>query len=131
MTSAPASTPAVPGGLEGYPLARLRLAHNPVEPLDFTFDASVLKARGIRSARAFTATTPRVWLLVFEFAAQADLLDVAQDPKLLVPGEPPHYTAAAFTGPWLLVTGFPGEKPVSPEMEAARAMFLQRWAGEE
>lgn len=121
---------AVPG-LDSYPLNRLVFAHNPVEPLDLPIDEAVLKASKVRSYRALTATTPRVWLLVFEFDTQADLLDLAADPRPLLPGEPPFYTATAFTGAWLLVTGFPGEKPVSPQMEAARNNFQARWAGEE
>lgn len=117
--------------LESYPLNRLRFAHNPIEPLELPtplVDAD-LKARGVQRHFAFTATSPRVWLLVFEFADQGALFAALQDPRLLLPGEPPYYTATAFTGPWLLVTGFPGEKPVSPEMEAARTIFLESWSG--
>ena len=122
--------PPVPG-LDTYPLNRLIFAHNPVEPLDFPIADAVLKDRKVKRSHALTATTPRVWLLAFEFEKQADLLDLAADPRPLLPGEPPYYTATAFTGAWLLVTGFPGEKPVSPEMEAARNTFQARWAGEE
>jgi hypothetical protein len=132
---APKASPMTPAGstvaLDTYPLNRLQFAHNPIEPLDLPLDAAVLQDRGVRSYRAFSATTPRVWLLVFEFERQSDLLDLAADPKPLLRGEPPFYTATAFTGPWLLVAGFPGEKPVSPQMEAARTNFLARWAGEE
>jgi hypothetical protein len=129
---APSDMPqAPPVGLDTYPLNRLVFAHNPVEPLDHPLAADVLKASKVRSYRAFTATTPRVWLLAFEFDKQSDLLDLAADPSPLVGAAPPYYTATAFTGAWLLVTGFPGEKPVSPEMEAARTTFLARWAGEE
>lgn len=117
--------------LDTYPLNRLQFAHNPLELLDLPLDAAVLKDRGVRSYRSFSATTPRVWLLVFEFEKQGDLLDLAADPKPLLRGEPPFYTATAFTGQWLLVAGFPSEKPVSPQMEAARTNFLARWAGEE
>lgn len=114
-----------------YPLNRLVFAHNPIETLDYPLDEAALKARGVRSHHAFSATTPRVWLLVFEFERQADLLDLAADPGPLLRGEPPYYVATAFTGQWLLVAGFPSEKPVSPQMEAARTNFLARWAGEE
>lgn len=117
--------------LDTYPLNRLVFAHNPVEPLDLPIPEADLAARGVRSYRAFSSAAPRVWLLVFEFGDQAALLDLAADPRPLLPGEPPFYTATAFTGPWLLVAGFPGDKPVSPEMEAARTTFLARWAGEE
>lgn len=121
------------GALEGFPLSRLRMAHNPVEPLELPpgLLAPDLKARGVQSHLAFTATRPQVWLLVFEFADQGALFAALEDPRLLLPGEPPYYPAASFTGRWLLVTGFPGEKPVSPEMEAARRVFLERWAGDE
>lgn len=127
-TPATAGATAVP---DTYPLNRLRFAHNPVERLEFPIDEAVLKARGVKSYHAFTATTPRVWLLAFEFERQADLLDLAADPRPLLPGEPPYHTATAFTGAWLLVSGFPSDKPVSPEMEAARTTFLARFAGEE
>lgn len=119
--------------LEGFPLSRLRFDHNPVVPLELPTPLveADLKARGVQSHRLFTATTPQVWLLVFEFADQSAMFAALQDPRLLLPGEPPYYTASAFTGRWLLVTGFPSEKPVSPEMEAARTIFLERWAGQE
>ncbi|HEY8375558.1 MAG TPA: hypothetical protein VIK91_03675 [Nannocystis sp.] len=117
--------------LEGYPLGRLALDHNPVEPLDLPLREADWKKAGAVSYQAFTATTPRVWLLVFEFTDEGALLTAVEDPRraLNLP-EPPYYTAAAFTGRWLLVTGFPSDKPVSPEMEAARTIFLHRWAGE-
>lgn len=128
----PSGSGAAPApALEGFPLARLRFEHNPVEPLDFPLLEATWKAAGAQSYRAFTATTPAVWLLVFEFADQGALFAALEDPRRLVPGEPPYYPATAFTGRWLLVTGFPSDKPVSPEMEAARTMFLSRWAGEE
>ncbi|WAS98931.1 hypothetical protein [Nannocystis punicea] len=125
--------PADGSPLEGFPLSRLRFEHNPVELLTppTPLDEATLKARGVQSHRTFTATTPQVWLFVFEFTEQNAMFAALQDPRLLLPGEPPYYTAAAFTGRWLLITGFPSEKPVSPEMEAARTMFLERWAGQE
>lgn len=119
--------------LTGFPLERLRFDHNPVVAIDAPVPLveADLKARGVQSHRVFSATTPQVWLFVFEFADQGAMFAVLQDPRLLLPTEPPYYTAAAFTGRWLLVTGFPSEKPVSPEMEAARTIFLERWAGQE
>ena len=129
-----ADTPPPAGlSLTGFPLDRLDFAHNPVEALDppASLSAADLKARGVQSHRALTATTPRVWLFVFEFADQGDLFAALEDPKLLLPEAPPYDLAAAFTGRWLLITGFPSDKPVSPEMEAARTMFLARFAGDE
>ncbi|MDC0720017.1 hypothetical protein [Nannocystis bainbridge] len=132
---APKTSTATAGGgdLEGFPLSRLRFEHNPVEPLTLPepLNEADLKARGVQSHRVLTATSPQVWLYVFEFADQNAMFAALQDPRLLLPGEPPYYPATAFTGRWLLVTGFPSEKPVSPEMEAARTMFLERWAGQE
>jgi len=133
MSSKTPPAEASEAALEGFPLSRLRFEHNPVEPLGLPTPRveADLKARGVQSHRLFTATNPRVWLFVFEFADQGAMFAALQDPRLLVPAEPPYYTASAFTGRWLLVTGFPSEKPVSPEMEAARTMFLERWAGQE
>ncbi len=125
----PASASAPP--LAGYPLSRLRVASNPVEPLDFPIADAQLKASGVRAYHALTATTPRVWLLAFEFERSADLLAAAADPRKVLPTEPPYYAKTSTTGRWLLVTGFPGSKPVSPEMEAARTTFPGQWAGEE
>jgi hypothetical protein len=125
----PASASAAP--LAGYPLSRLRVASNPVEPLDFPIADAQLKTSGVRTYRALTATSPTVWLLAFEFERSADLLAAAADPRKVLPTEPPYYAKTSATGLWLLVTGFPGSKPVSPEMEAARTTFLSQWAGEE
>jgi hypothetical protein len=123
------SAPAAP--LAGYPLSRLHVASNPVEPLDFPIAAAQLKSSGVRAYHAFTATAPTVWLLAFEFERSEDLLAAAADARKVLPTEPPYYAKTSSTGRWLLVTGFPGSKPVSPEMEAARTTFLSQWAGEE
>jgi hypothetical protein len=131
MSQEPAAAAPADPALAGFPLSRLDFAHNPVIPLDFPLDQTALDAAGVTSYRAFQATSPPVWLLVFEFTDQARLFAAFEKPAFLVAGDPPYYTATAFTGRWLLVTGFPGEKPVSPEMEAARSTFLARWAGEE
>lgn len=133
MPQETAATPPADLALDRFPLARLRFEHNPVEPIELPTPLSepALKARGVMSHREFTATAPQVWLHVFEFADQGALFAALEDPRLLLPDEPPHYLAAAFTGRWLLVTSFPSDKPVSPEMEAARTMFLERWSGQE
>lgn len=119
--------------LTGHPLARLRVADNPVVALDHPLPQAELTALGVRSYRAFTATAPRVWLLVLEFATHAQLL--AAQPKLSTllgdDDTPPYYRETSSTGTWLLVTGFPSHKPVSPEMAAARTVFTSQWAGEE
>lgn len=128
---AASTSPASGAPLAGYPLSRLRVASNPVEPLDFPIADAQLKAHGIRTYRALTATRPTVWLLAFEFERTAGLAAVAANPQKLLTTEPPYYLKTSTTGRWLLVTGFPGSKPVSPEMEAARTTFLSQWAGEE
>ncbi len=116
----------------GYPYVRLRVEGNPVEALDLPLDAAALRARGVRSYRAFTATEPRIWLLVFERSGEVSQEEVERGIAELLPDDgPPYYRESTATGPWVLVTGFPGEKPVSPEMEAARVAFLASWAGEE
>ena len=50
---------------------------------------------------------------------------------MLDTGSAPYYLRTSYTGAWLLVTGFPSDKPVSPEMEQARVKFISSWAGEE
>jgi hypothetical protein len=126
------STPKAIVDLKGYPWARLRVAGNPLEALDLPFDRAKLTELGVKQYTAYTATTPRVWLLVFEFEEQSTLLAAeAKINALLVEDRAPYYRKSAHTGPWLLLTGFPSEKPVSPEMESARGEFLQRWWGEE
>jgi hypothetical protein len=117
--------------LAAYPLNRLHVEGNPVEPLDLPIADADLRARGVRSYRAFTATAPRVWLLVFELESSEGVQAAAADPRKLMPSEPPFYVKTSTTGRWILLTGFPGSKPVSPEMEAARTLFLSRWAGDE
>lgn len=126
---AAASTP----DLDGYPLARLRVPQNPIEALDLPVPSDRLAALGARSYQAFTATSPRVWLLVFEFADQRALeAALPRLDEILGAGDvPPYYRRPVYTGAWLLLTGFPGHKPVSPEMERARMAFVQAWAGEE
>lgn len=132
----PAAAPAQDPQLVGYPIVRLRSATNPVAPLDFPLPAAKLKARGVKTYRAFAASAPEVWLLVFEFETQSALLAqaalLAQDGDALVPEDgPPHHRKTSYTGRWLLLTGFPSEKPASPEMEFARGDFIGSFAGEE
>ena len=43
----------------------------------------------------------------------------------------PHYATGIVNGKYLLVAGFPGDKPVSPEMEAARTEYLAAFAAAE
>jgi hypothetical protein len=131
--ASPKPSPETAAALENYPLNRLRFAHNPVEALDLPAPLAEdeLKARGVKSHRAFVATDPQVWLLVFEFADRDALLAAALDPRLVVPREPPYHTATAFTGDWLLVAGFPTDAPVSPKMKAAQTVFLESWYGQQ
>lgn len=146
----PPATPAAPDkppepdrppptlGLPDFVQARLKIAGNPIEVLAHGYAADKLQALGVRDYRAFTATAPRVWLLVFRFDDQAALLARRSALEALIGAgdaddnsTPPYYVKSAYTGAWLLVTGFPSHKPVSPEMEAARAAFLGKFAGEE
>jgi hypothetical protein len=134
IPAAPASAPAAPAkqpSMKDYPWARLP----PVEPVDLEVDRKALDALGVRSFRAFSTTDGvRMWLLVFEFDSQPDLLSAQEKVLALFGGardNPPFYPEAAHTGAWLLVAGFPGSKPVSPEMDAAKKAALQRWWGEE
>lgn len=136
--AAAASATAPADGLPDFVRARLTIAANPIEALAHAYPADELAALGVRESRSFTATAPRVWLLVFRFDDQPALL--AAQPALearIGAGDaddnstPPYYVKSTYTGAWLLVTGFPSHKPVSPEMEAARTAFLSRFAGEE
>jgi hypothetical protein len=125
------AAPKTEAALTGYPWARLVHPDNPVEPLTFAVSEATLAELGVKSHRSFTATQPQIWLLAFEFVDQPALL--AAEPKLLAKlGDgPPYARQTAYTGAWLLVTGFPSDKPVSPEMQFARDDFRGRWAGEE
>lgn len=132
----PASTSPPPTlGLPDFIQTRLAVPGNPIEVLAHGLAADKLLAHGVREYRAYEATTPRVWLLVFRFDDQPALLAHQKDLEALLGGggadSPPYYVKSTHTGAWLLVTGFPSHKPVSPEMEAARTAFLSRFAGEE
>lgn len=128
--TADGGTMQVPTRLSGYPLARLNVKGNPVVPLAFKLDEDAFQQRGVKQLHRYSATTPTVWLLAFETANYAAAEELAKKLDVLLP-EGPYYRKTSITGAWLLVTGFPGTKPVSPEMEAARTEFLSSWAGEE
>lgn len=93
----------------------------------------------MRAARAFMAEGPTVMLVVHEFEDQAALLAardaiLARRPPaaaLQVEAPPPFYPKDAYTGAWLLIAGFPSEKPPSPESEAVREAYLQAFWGQE
>lgn len=117
---------------DGYPYVRLKRTKNPLEPLAFELPKESLDAWGVRDAHYASATAPRVWLIVLEFATRAALVDAI--PKIeahFATSPPPHYVKTSYTGVHLLVTGFPSEKPVSPEMEFGRVDFISAFAGEE
>src|SRR5687767_11505756 len=62
----PASTAPPPTlGLPDFIQARLTIADNPIEVLAHGLAGDRLTAHGVREYRAYTATAPRVWLLVF------------------------------------------------------------------
>ena len=117
--------------MTGHPWARLP----PVEPIDVAMTAEELGTLGAKSFKAFeTVDGVRVWLLVFEFEDQAKLLAAKEKVAGLFGGieqRAPYYVETAYTGSWLLLAGFPGSKPVSPEMDKAKQDALQRWWGEE
>lgn len=132
-TVTPSAPPPPPHPeLTGYPLARLRNAANPPAPLAFALPEQRLRAHGVKSARAFATEAPRLWLVVLELASHGDAtkLERSLDELFDRTGAPYHKRSTA-TGPWLLVAGFPSDKPASPEMERAQTEFLSRWAGEE
>ena len=122
--------PTTPVRLTGYPLARLNVKGNPVVPLAVELDDGALKKLGVKQVHRYSATTPTVWLIAFETANYEAATTLEKKLDQLFP-EAPHYRKTSITGAWLLVTGFPGTKPVSPEMEAARIEFISSWAGRE
>ncbi|MFO0614518.1 MAG: hypothetical protein U0414_18175 [Polyangiaceae bacterium] len=116
----------------GYPYSRLLSTENPLEALAFEIPKSELDAWSVRSVHTASATAPRVWLFVLEFADQATLLRALPKIEAYFERTPPPYAVkSSYTGAHLLVTGFPSEKPVSPEMEYARADFISAFAGRE
>ena len=122
--------PTTPVRPTGYPLARLNVKGNPVVPLQITLDEAALKKLGVKQVYRFSATTPTVWLIAFETASSDAAEALSKKLESALP-EAPYSRRTSITGAWLLLTGFPGTKPVSPEMEAARTDFLSSWAGEE
>jgi len=128
-----ATTPiATTNELTGYPWQRLVVDGNPVEPLVLDVPEDALRELGVSSHRSYASTSPRIWLLAFEFADQSTLF--AAEPRviaLLGENRPPYARKTSHTGAWLLVTGFPTDGEVSPELDSARGVFLDSWAGEE
>lgn len=124
--------PTTPVRPSGYPLSRLNVQDNPLVPLQLELDEAVLKAHGVKQVHRYSATTPRVWLIALELDGFSKADALGRRARELFPAAgPPHYLKTVTTGGWLLVTGFPSDKPVSPEMEAARTVFVSQWAGEE
>ena len=118
--------------LTGHPWQRLVVEGNPVEPLALEIPEDALRELGVKSHRSYTATSPRMWLLAFEFADQQALF--AAEPRVLAllgENRPPYSRKTSHTGAWLLVTGFPTDAEVSTELEYARLAFIGSWAGEE
>ena len=128
-------TPAAPTTdpqLAGYPWQRLVVEGNPVEPLALELPEDALRELGVTSHRSYTATSPPIWLLAFEFADQPALF--AAEPRVLAllgENRPPYARKTSHTGAWLLVAGFPTDGEVSQELHYARGAFLDSWAGEE
>jgi hypothetical protein len=118
--------------LTGYPWQRLVVEGNPVEPLALELPEDALRELGVTSHRSYTATSPPIWLLAFEFADQPALF--AAEPRVLAlfgENRPPYARKTSHTGAWLLVAGFPTDGDVSQELHYARGAFLDSWAGEE
>jgi hypothetical protein len=104
-----------------------------VAPIEITPDTAHWQRLGVKSAHAFLGEKPAVLLVVYEFAdpqallaAKDELLAIEPPPDALQVRTPPgFYRKASWTGAWLLIAGFPAEKPPSPQMEAARDAFLR------
>ena len=127
-----ADVKSIAAGPTGYPWQRLVIAGNPVEPLALELPEAALRELGVKSHRSYAATSPRIWLLAFEFADQQALF--AAEPRVLAAlgdGGPPYARKTSHTGAWLLVTGFPTDGEVSRELDHARGAFRDSWAGEE
>lgn len=122
--------PELPARLTDYPFARLNVKGNKVVPLTIDLNRGALTKQGVKRTETYSATTPTVWLIAFETSDAAAAEALAKKLDKLLP-EAPYYRKTRITGSWLLLTGFPGTKPVSPEMENARTQFLSSWAGEE
>src|SRR5690606_23004637 len=116
----------------GWPWAMLRVGKSPVLALDVELDAALLDQHGVVEVQTFRVEAPEVWLFVYGFVDQASAL-AATDVLLEWSSDQgrPWYPADVVNGAYLLIAGFPGEKPPSPEMEAARDAYIQSFAGQE
>lgn len=134
-TTMPSSPPLTDAGSAlpaGLPWTLLRKPGRPVLVLDVELEGLYFDDYGIVAVRALRVEAPQLWLLVFEHrdatAAYAARVPLATwcDAR----GKP-HYATGIVNGRYLLIAGFPGDKPVSPEMEAARTEYLSAFSATE
>ncbi|MBK8996211.1 MAG: hypothetical protein IPM35_10765 [Myxococcales bacterium] len=120
-------------GIEGWVLARLRAPKRELLSLDHGADAEIRARHEVRAARDLRVEGPALWLHVFRFDghAKAKAAEKALTEALVSMKPELNYPQSTVTGAYLLVVGFPSEKPASPEMRAAQTAYLSAFAGEE
>jgi len=121
--------------LVGYPLQRLQLEGQAVHTWVMTpteQDRDAMNRAGVVKWLFFQSESPAMRHMVFEIKDGKDR-DRAQAMLEAWVNDNHHayYVKASVTGPWLLLTGFPSEKPPSPEMEVMRDRFVSAFAGAE
>lgn len=119
--------------IEGWVLSRLRSPQRELLPLDHGAGAEIRARHEVRAARDLRVEGPALWLHVFRFDghAKAKAAEKALTEALVSMQPELNYPRSTVTGAYLLVVGFPSEKPASPEMRAAQAAYLSAFAGEE
>jgi hypothetical protein len=138
-TAAPAPspyprTPAVDDkGIEAWILSRLRAPGRELLPLDHGVALEVRERHEVEAARDLRVEGPALWLHVFRFAGHARAKAAEKPLTEALGAKHPelNYPQSTVTGAYLLVVGFPSEKPASPEMRAAQTAYLSAFAGEE
>jgi hypothetical protein len=118
-------------GIEAWILSRLRAPGRELLPLDHGVALEVRERHEVEAARDLRVEGPALWLHVFRFAGHARAKAAEKPLTEALGAKHPelNYPQSTVTGAYLLVVGFPSEKPASPEMRAAQTAYLSAFAG--
>ncbi len=122
-----ASSPAIEDWIE----TRLRVPKRALESLGGDAPAIDTARHGVIGSAAYRVEGPALWLLVYRFRHQRYALDAKDAILEALESGPPYSNRTSVTGAYLLVVGFPSDKPVSPEMERVQIEYVSAFAGEE